>query len=165
MFDSSFWVGQPRATSNENCIVSRADGPPDFAGACPTACYDFRFLCFVDIRDRTGSFPRRHLDDLQPKRPIAPRRLPEGRLHSLEFRPRSGQPGVYEADYIVVSSDSVIEFGSITLNLPTEDGDTNGIPDLLQFNRAVDAAISGHVEPDYVRDSRVTRENFTGTLR
>src|SRR5687767_8526403 len=93
------------------------------------------------------------------------KRLPEGRLHSLEFRPRSGQPGVYEADYIVVSSDSVIEFGSITLNLPTEDGDTNGIPDLLQFNRGVDAAISGHVEPDYVRNSRVTRENFTGTLR
>ena len=93
------------------------------------------------------------------------KRTPTSRIHSLEFRPRANQPGVYEADYIVVSGTTVIEFGSITLNLPTQDSDTNGVPDLLQFDREVDVAITGNMNADYVRTDRVTTDNLTGTLR
>src|SRR5688572_26840623 len=54
--------------------------------------------------------------------------LPNGLVRmSDELRPRTGQPGIYDVDYAVVSeTDELVEYGSLMLRLGTEDRDANG---------------------------------------
>lgn len=59
---------------------------------------------------------------------------------SYEVRPRAGVPGVYEADYALFNP-GYFAVGSVVLNLPTTDNDTNGVPDIVQVNRAGHANI------------------------
>jgi len=69
---------------------------------------------------------------------------------SGEVRPRAGQAGVYEADYAAYNAVYVsVEYGSLTLNLPTTDADNNGFPDLVQLNQSVNATISGTASRDW----------------
>jgi Divergent InlB B-repeat domain/Bacterial Ig domain len=60
-----------------------------------------------------------------------------------EVRPRSGQNGVYETDYLFLLDGFAHEWGTLTFTLPTADVDTNGVPDFLQSDRAVNAALTG----------------------
>lgn len=53
---------------------------------------------------------------------------------SGELRPSAGQPGVYQADYITYGPTNILEYGSFTLNLPTTDADSNGLPDICQLS-------------------------------
>jgi len=64
-------------------------------------------------------------------------------LFGEELRPRAGQPGVYETDFITYSTSGYIEYGALTINLPTTDSDGNGVPDILQLNKGVNNAVSG----------------------
>ncbi len=67
-----------------------------------------------------------------------------------ELRPRTGLPGVYEGDFITFNSSyAYIEYGAFTLNAPTTDSDGNGLPDLCQKNKAVNASISGSGNMDW----------------
>ena len=59
-----------------------------------------------------------------------------------EVRPRAGSPGVYETDYGFFRQFFFVEFGTLTLTLPT--ADANGVPDVVQVNRSGAAAISGN---------------------
>ena len=60
-----------------------------------------------------------------------------------EVRPRSGQAGVYEADYLLLSDGYAREYGTLTFTVPTIDSDTNGVPDFLQRDKAVNTALTG----------------------
>lgn len=73
-----------------------------------------------------------------------------------ELRPRAGSPGIYEADWISYIASGYIEYGSVTLKLPTTDSDGNGLPDISQLNMGVNAAVSGAGTADW------TLSGFTG---
>lgn len=60
-----------------------------------------------------------------------------------EVRPRSGQTGAYETDYLLLIDGFAHEWGTLTFTLPTADSDTNGVPDFLQSDRAVNTALTG----------------------
>lgn len=66
-----------------------------------------------------------------------------GFLYSGELRPRGG--GDYEMDYAIIkdADASFLSYGSVVLNLPTTDLDTNGLPDLAQFDKAGTVALAG----------------------
>jgi len=83
-------------------------------------------------------------------------------LFSGELRPRSGVPGVYEADY-ATDTDFYgwAEYGSVTATLPTTDSDANGLPDIAQFDKAVNISFSGSVRSDW---PSIASDTFTGTL-
>ncbi len=60
-----------------------------------------------------------------------------------ELRPKAGYVGGYEADFATFSGVSLLEFGSVTLSLPTADWDGNGLADVCQPNVGVNNAYSG----------------------
>jgi hypothetical protein len=88
--------------------------------------------------------------------------LPNGYvLFSGELRPRSGQSGVYEADYVTYDDQGdAQDYGSFIGNLPSTDSDGNGLPDVVQRNKAVNASVSGTTISDYYG----TSSSFTGSL-
>jgi hypothetical protein len=70
----------------------------------------------------------------------------EGYLTSDELRPRAGQAGIYEADYINYSPiEGLFAYGSELLNLPTADLDGNGLPDFLQYNMSASFSFTGTI--------------------
>jgi Concanavalin A-like lectin/glucanases superfamily/Immunoglobulin domain/Immunoglobulin I-set domain len=70
-------------------------------------------------------------------------------FYSGELRPRAGQPGVYEMDYVLYNNGSIIAYGSFALTLTTYDGDANGLPDIIQLNQAVNYTFTGLQTQDY----------------
>ncbi len=79
-----------------------------------------------------------------------------------ELRPRTGQPGVYEADFATYSSVyGWVQYGSIVANLPVTDLDANGLPDVAQLAQNGSASISGTTQVDWPSAGTGT---FTGTL-
>ena len=76
--------------------------------------------------------------------------LPDGSwVFSSEFRPRSGVPGVYEDDYLTVSSIyGAFAHGSVVATLPTEDTDQNGVPDFQQFENSASYPWTGTTTSD-----------------
>ena len=75
--------------------------------------------------------------------------------NTFPLHTRNGQPftyngevrlrtnAVYETDYLLLIDGFAHEYGTLTFNLPTADSDTNGVPDFLQSDRAVNAALTG----------------------
>ncbi len=86
------------------------------------------------------------------------------RFTGSELRPRIGQAGVYEAEYVVFQSGSHIEYGTIVVNIPATDEDANGIPDVVQRDRSYDAPIAGVITPHFVAAERVTISEFAGHI-
>ncbi len=69
-----------------------------------------------------------------------------GYFTSNELRPRAGQTGVYEADYINYSPiQGAVDYGFGLMNLPTTDVDGNGVPDFLQFNMPANYSFTGTI--------------------
>jgi hypothetical protein len=62
---------------------------------------------------------------------------------SGELRPRSSTPGLYEGGYAQVTPLVIVDYGSYTVSVPTTDSDSNGIPDVLQFDRDGNFTASG----------------------
>ena len=58
-----------------------------------------------------------------------------------EVRLRSS--GVYETDYLLLSDKYYREYGTLTFTMPTADSDTNGVPDFLQGEKAVNTGLTG----------------------
>ena len=77
--------------------------------------------------------------------------LPSGLVRmSDELRPRTGQPGIYDVDYVVVSeSDELLEYGSLMLRLSSHDGDTNGAADVLQTALPGNSEVTGTGRSDW----------------
>jgi hypothetical protein len=70
--------------------------------------------------------------------------------NSSELRPRSGQTGVFEADYATANAfGNVTGYGSGTITFPTGDSDANGIPDFMQYDRAANFSGSGSLTADW----------------
>ncbi|HEY5912471.1 MAG TPA: Ig-like domain-containing protein [Verrucomicrobiae bacterium] len=68
--------------------------------------------------------------------------------NSEELRPRSGSPGVYEADFGAYQS-GLVAYGRFTLNLPTTDSDANGLPDISQKDKASNVSFTGSGYSDF----------------
>ena len=83
-----------------------------------------RFATF----DGTNTFPL-HTGNIEPF------------TYNGEVRLRSS--GVYETDYLLLSDGYSREYGTLVFNLPTADVDTNGVPDFLQREKAVNTALTG----------------------
>ncbi len=62
---------------------------------------------------------------------------------SGELRPRASTPGLYEGGYGQVTPVAVVDYGSYAVSIPTADADSNGIPDLIQYDRAGSFTASG----------------------
>lgn len=83
-------------------------------------------------------------------------------LFNGELRPRSGQPGLYEADFATLSSVyGWVQYGSIVVNLPITDLDFNGLPDVAQLAQNGNATLTGTVQVDW---PSLGGSTFTGTL-
>lgn len=67
---------------------------------------------------------------------------------SSELRPRSGQAGVYETDYVIVQGNTVTEYGSLTLNLATADSNGNTLPDILEIGQSAAITLTGTARSD-----------------
>ena len=76
----------------------------------------------------------------------------QGFNNSGELRPRAGQPGVYEADFVNFFQ-GVVSYGSLTVTLPTLDADQNGLPDVVQKDKDVNASFTGSGATDYDRSN------------
>lgn len=75
---------------------------------------------------------------------------PNTSVFSSESRPRAGQPGVYEADFLTYNSAGVLwQYGTSTTVVPTADTDQNSLPDVFQLDRPGDAAVTGESIPDW----------------
>lgn len=113
-------------------------GLDNFAGSIPGIGNVVNFVTTFDGRT-----------DRQPLIQI----LPAGSFYvSQELRPRAGEPGVYEADYLTADgSGAFVEYGSFALQLPTADLDQNGVPDFAQQDRngALDFTGSGRSDWPY----------------
>jgi len=63
-------------------------------------------------------------------------RISGGTLFGGEVRPRSGSPGVYEADYATYTlAGFLADTGSFAFQIPTTDSDANGLPDVVQIDK------------------------------
>ena len=73
-----------------------------------------------------------------------------GVLFSGEVRPRQSSPGAYETDFVryFYATNGYGEWGSLVLNLPTRDSDTNGLPDFAQVSLSVSTNFSGWLTND-----------------
>lgn len=75
---------------------------------------------------------------------------PIGGYISQEFRPRSGQPDVYEADYLVYSPAAVLlQYGWFALNFPPTDSDGNGMADIFQKDQNGSTSFTGNGGSDW----------------
>ena len=77
--------------------------------------------------------------------------LPNGSIiYSGELRPRFGQNGTYEADYVTYDSLGFWrDHGTFSASLPTTDSDGNGLADVAQKNKTGNAPFSGTVVSDF----------------
>ena len=55
---------------------------------------------------------------------------------SGELRPRANNAGLYEGGYGQSTAVALVDYGSYAVSIPTTDADGNGIPDLIQYERA-----------------------------
>ena len=85
---------------------------------------------------------------------------------SSEFKPASDGSSVFRADYMVgTESLGVYEYGTISLNMPTADTDSNQVFDWLQKDMAVDATFSGHSEVHWLASGAISdNANITGRI-
>ncbi len=67
---------------------------------------------------------------------------------SGEVRPRSGQSGTYETDYLIIQGNLITEYGSLVMNLATTDSNGYGLPDLLEISRSSAIGITGSARSD-----------------
>lgn len=65
-------------------------------------------------------------------------------LFSGELRPIASQPDSYEADYATQTPSAWREYGSLAITLPSDDTDSNGLPDICQLNKTVNTTIGGN---------------------
>jgi hypothetical protein len=64
---------------------------------------------------------------------------------SSEIKPASANSSIFVADYLVGTAESgTYEHGTVSLNMPTADVDSNGVFDWLQKDMAVDASFNGN---------------------
>jgi hypothetical protein len=82
---------------------------------------------------------------------------------SGELRPRASEPGVFETDYFSSFQGGLSEYGFMLFDLPTNDADANGLPDILQRETTVNASFSaGYGKMDFPGTSSFA---FSGQLR
>lgn len=62
-----------------------------------------------------------------------------------EFRPSSTRAGAHESAYSSFDGETRVESGNIFVSLPATDANGNGIPDVLDFEAAIDATVEGEV--------------------
>ena len=78
---------------------------------------------------------------------------------SGELRPRTST--TYETDYAILQVSTLTEYGSALLNLPSTDSNSNGLPDFMEYDRAISVPISGSFSSDWPAFSQGT---VSGTL-
>ena len=85
---------------------------------------------------------------------------------SSEFKPASDGSSVFRADYMVGSASlGVYEHGTVSLNMPTTDTDSNQVFDWLQKDMAVDATFSGSSEVHWLAPGASSANaNITGRI-
>ncbi|HXG46586.1 MAG TPA: Ig-like domain-containing protein [Methylomirabilota bacterium] len=113
---------------------------------------------FEDPAERYDFFVQLFLTTFDGKTNQAPLTLTSGNggiSPNSEVRPRAGQDGVYEADYLVMvqtnleSNASIEEYGSVVLDLPTTDSNSNGVPDVLEADLAFNTTATGTSTSDF----------------
>ena len=85
---------------------------------------------------------------------------------SSEFKPAFDGSSVFRADYLVgTASLGVYEYGTVSLNMPTADTDSNQVFDWLQQDMAVDATFSGSSEVHWLAPGAISANaNITGRI-
>lgn len=75
---------------------------------------------------------------------------PNTTVFSQESRPRAGEPGVYEADFVTYDPAGVAwQYGTFITVAPPADDDRNTLPDVMQWDRPGDGPVSGQSLPDW----------------
>ena len=66
-----------------------------------------------------------------------------------ELRPRTSQPGVFEADYLVGDWSNPANYGSFTVALPTTDSDGNSLIDAIQIDKPGNVLLTGSGQSEW----------------
>ena len=77
-------------------------------------------------------------------------------VFSEEMSPSTSNPANYQMDYAVYIGTTIIEYGTISLVMPTDDTDQNGVYDWLQKNQAVNFSRTGTLEIQWPSSARAT---------
>ncbi len=92
-------------------------------------------------------------------------------LVNHEWRPVTNQPAVYQTDAFVVSSqtfpgpvtaEDILFGGKLSFAFPTNDVDTNGVLDFLQFNIGMDGVVPGMGITEYTSSGQRFNTNIFG---
>jgi hypothetical protein len=78
---------------------------------------------------------------------------------SSEFKPSTIYDYVFRADYLVGTATSgVYEYGTVSLDMPRADTDSNGVFDWLQKDMAVNATFNGNSEVHWLAPSAISAD-------
>jgi hypothetical protein len=86
---------------------------------------------------------------------------PAGRIIVSQELRRIGAGSEYRNDFILYSGTTLAGFGSTIGQFPATDADLNGVPDVVQIDRAIDSTISGNA---LWRAPQVLTEPYVGRV-
>lgn len=82
-----------------------------------------------------------------------------------EFKPQSRGSSIFVADYAATDGYKIQEYGTVSLDIPSEDLDSNGVHDWLQKENSVYKNVSGSTTLHWVESGWETGNySITGTL-
>jgi len=76
-------------------------------------------------------------------------------VFSEEMAPSASNPANYLMDYAVYSGTTILEYGTISLVMPTVDSDQNGIYDWLQKDQGVNFSTTGTLDVQWPSSARI----------
>jgi len=79
----------------------------------------------------------------------------ENGIVSEEFSPSETDPSLYQVDYMAYSGNSLVEYGTISWEMPDWDNDGNGVVDWIQRDKAVDFQVSGTIDVQWPTSARM----------
>jgi hypothetical protein len=98
--------------------------------------------------DAALGFVATYLTTYDGRRDVAPLGYSNPIRFSGEVRTNSLDTRLYEADYMEFAQGVAREYGSLLVELPMTDSDGNGLPDVVQFNKAVNLTTGGNLVID-----------------
>jgi hypothetical protein len=76
----------------------------------------------------------------------------EGNI-SEELSPSSANPSHYQADYMIFTGSTMIEYGSMTFRMPSTDSNNNGVFDWLEVSNATNISVGGSIDVQWPSSS------------
>ncbi|MCL5097140.1 MAG: hypothetical protein M1608_06370 [Candidatus Omnitrophica bacterium] len=90
--------------------------------------------------------------------------LHDGDTYSAEVKPDSSGSATYRTDYVTMDALGLESYGTMVFTIPNTDSDGNGLPDVVQKDKAVSLSLTGTQYCQYARDNDGQNITFSGTI-